>query len=246
MGVFLLTTALPLYSLHQSYFTMDISNKDEFIFFMKRAVEDSVNDSYIELYNVLLRAFAKADVDYDGKVSEEEFPGMQTAAASLPSKFGFGWWGGNPSELFKKIDDNGDGAISFDEWLSYAMQQYKAEVAALPKAAYEMEKDDFVKLVKEAQDTATPAYKQLYWFHWKCFQAADADRDGMVSDDEFGKMIDMATKNQKRLGLPAPYSSSNECAEAFKAMDANGDGHISFDEWLEFSMKNVLSLVAAL
>ena len=34
---------------------MDISNKDEFVFFMKRAVEDSVNDSYIELYNVLLR-----------------------------------------------------------------------------------------------------------------------------------------------------------------------------------------------
>merc|ERR1712001_217664 len=142
--------------LHQSFFTMDISNKDEFIFFMKRAVEDSVNDSYIELYNVLLRAFAKADVDYDGKVSEEEFPGVQTAAASLPSKFGFGRWGGNPSELFKKIDDNGDGAISFDEWLSYAMQQYKAEVAALPKAAYEMEKDDFISWSRRPKTRQLP------------------------------------------------------------------------------------------
>ena len=29
-------------------------------------------------------------------------------------------------------------------------------------------------------------------------QAADADRDGMVSGDEFNKMIDMATGAQKR------------------------------------------------
>jgi hypothetical protein len=40
--------------------------------------------------------------------------------------------------------------------------------------------------------------------HSKCtkkivvLQAADADRDGMVSGDEFNKMIDMATAAQKR------------------------------------------------
>jgi|ERR1711936_1278430 len=225
---------------------MDIANKEEFIFFMKRAVEDNANDSYVELYNVLLRAFAKADVDYDGKVSEEEFPGMQAAAAALPKKFGFDWWGGSPSDLFAKIDDNGDGAISFDEWLGYAVRQYKEDVAVLPKAAYEMEKDDFVKIVKAAQDTASDAYKQMYWFHWKCFQAADADKDGMVAGDEFGTMIDMATRNQKRLGLPAPFATGAERKDAFVSMDENNDGHISFDEWLEFSMKNILAAVAAL
>merc|ERR1712156_973472 len=183
---------------------MDIANKDEFIFFMKRAVEDNANDSYVELYNVLLRAFAKADVDFDGKVSEEEFPGMQAAAAALPKKFGF-------------------------EWLGYAVRQYKEDVAVLPKAAYEMEKDDFVKIVKAAQDTASDAYKQMYWFHWKCFQAADADKDGMVAGDEFGTMIDMATRNQKRLGLPAPFATGAERKDAFVSMDENNDGHISFD-----------------
>ena len=34
---------------------MDIRNKDEFIIFMQRATEDTSNDCYIELYNILLR-----------------------------------------------------------------------------------------------------------------------------------------------------------------------------------------------
>ena len=34
---------------------MDIRSKDEFIYFMQRACEDTSNDCYIELYNILLR-----------------------------------------------------------------------------------------------------------------------------------------------------------------------------------------------
>ena len=34
---------------------MDIRSKDEFIYFMQRATEDTSNDCYIELYNILLR-----------------------------------------------------------------------------------------------------------------------------------------------------------------------------------------------
>ena len=40
--------------------------------------------------------------------------------------------------------------------------------------------------------------KDVYWFMWKCFQAADVDRDGLVSAEEFDKMITMATANIKR------------------------------------------------
>ena len=29
-------------------------------------------------------------------------------------------------------------------------------------------------------NTASESYKKIYWFSWKCFQAADADRDGQV------------------------------------------------------------------
>jgi len=225
---------------------MDIENKDEFIMFMKRAVECTESDSYIELYNILLRAFAKADVDYDGKVSVEEFPTMIKAADLIPNKFGFSWWGQEPKELFSKIDDNNDGAISFDEWLSFAMVHYKENVAGLPPAIYEMEKDQFVHMCKDAQNSGSDAFKQMYWFHWKCFQVADADRDGMVAGDEFDRMINMATRNQQRLGLPTPFSSKEERAAAFKEMDENGDESISFDEWQDFSQKKIFSLIASL
>merc|ERR1711973_293654 len=112
--------------------TMDINSKSEFIYFMQRACEDQSNDCYIELYNILLRAFVCADCDFDGQVSEDEFGGMINAAAALPKKFGFDWWQGSPSDQFKAIDENGDGAVSFDEWLSFAYKNYQSQT--LPTA----------------------------------------------------------------------------------------------------------------
>merc|ERR1712012_340663 len=204
--------------------TMDINSKSEFIYFMQRACEDQSNDCYIELYNILLRAFVGADCDFDGQVSEDEFGGMINAAAALPKKFGFDWWQGSPSDQFKAIDENGDGAVSFDE----------------------ADKDAFVADCKEVGNTASESYKKIYWFSWKCFQAADADRDGQVSGDEFATMIAISTANQKRLGLPAPFQTQEERDACFKAMDENGDGAISYDEWLSFFLKDIISPVAAL
>merc|ERR1711973_506152 len=112
--------------------TMDINSKSEFIYFMQRACEDQSNDCYIELYNILLRAFVCADCDFDGQVSEDEFGGMINAAAALPKKFGFDWWQGSPSDQFKAIDENGDGAVSFDEWLSFAYKNYQSQLYQLP------------------------------------------------------------------------------------------------------------------
>merc|ERR1711962_487026 len=117
--------------------TMDINSKSEFIYFMQRACEDQSNDCYIELYNILLRAFVCADCDFDGQVSEDEFGGMINAAAALPKKFGFDWRQGSPSDQFKAIDENGDGAVSFDEWLSFAYKNYQSQT--LPAA---FDKDD--------------------------------------------------------------------------------------------------------
>ena len=72
-------------------------------------------------------------------------------------------------------------------------------------------------------------------------QAADADRDGQVAGNEFHTMIDVATAAQKRLGLPAPFQTNDDRDAAFKRMDENGDGGISFDEWLAFFLKVKLS-----
>merc|ERR1712123_439855 len=182
------------------------------IFFMQRACEDTCNDCYIELYNILLRAFISADKDFDGQVSEDEFEGMISAANDFPKKFGFEWWAGSGKDQFRAIDENGV----------------------------------FVKSCKDSANTGSDAYKKIYWFSWKCFRAADADRDGQVSNSEFATMLNVATYGQKRLGLPAPFQTSAERDKLFAKMDENGDGAISFDEWLAMFMKEIISPVAAL
>merc|ERR1712172_336522 len=192
---------------------MDIRNKDEFIIFMQRATEDTSNDCYIELYNILLRAFISADKDFDGKVDEGEFEGMISAAAAFPKKFGCEFWAGSGKDQFAAID--------------------------------KMDKDAFVKDCKNVGDTSSESYKKIYWFSWKCFQAADADRDGQVSDTEFGTMINVATVAQKRLGLPAPFQTPEEQMGLFKKMDENGDGSISYDEWLGCFLSEIIAPVAA-
>ena len=209
------------------------------------------------------RAFISADKDFDGKVDEGEFEGMISAAAAFPQKFGFEFWKDSGKDQFSAIDENGDGAVSFDEWLGFAYGHYKAQ--SLSTAFDKLDKETFVKDCKNVGDTASEAYKKIYWFSWKCFQAADADRDGQVSDTEFGTMINVATAAQKRwgkatikiflvfkknifiprLGLPAPYQTPEEQMALFKKMDENGDGSISYDEWLTCFLSEIVAPVAA-
>ena len=126
-----------------------------------------------------------------------------TLVSDWSRKFGYSWWGEDAADsaavagdFFKRIDENGDGAVSFDEWLGFAYGHYKAQ--SLSTAFDKLDKETFVKDCKNVGDTASEAYKKIYWFSWKCFQAADADRDGQVSDTEFGTMINVATAAQKR------------------------------------------------
>ena len=152
---------------------------------------------YLFYYNYLYsRAFISADKDFDGQVSEDEFEGMISAANDFPKKFGFEWWAGSGKDQFRAIDENGDGGISFDEWLNFAYTHYQAQ--KLPVAFDKEDKDCFVKCCKDSANTGSDAYKKIYWFSWKCFQAADADRDGQVSNSEFATMINVATYGQKR------------------------------------------------
>merc|ERR1712119_84690 len=209
------------------YCKMDIQSKDEFIYFMQRACEDPFNDCYIELYNILLRAFVTADIDFDGQVSEDEFEGMISAAAEFPKKFGYEWWAGSGKDNFKAIDENGDGGISFDEWLNFSYTHYKNQ--KLPAAFDQQEKDTFVVDCKDSSNTGSDAYK-----------------DGQVSGSEFATMVNVATAAQKRLGLPAPFQTSADRDALFAKMDENGDGAISYDEWLSCFMTEIIAPVAAL
>ena len=49
-----------------------------------------------------------------------------------------------------------------------------------------------------------------------------------------------------RLGLPAPFQTPDEQTGLFKKMDENGDGSISYDEWLGCFLSEIIAPVAAL
>ena len=48
-----------------------------------------------------------------------------------------------------------------------------------------------------------------------------------------------------RLGLPAPFQTPEEQMGLFKKMDENGDGSISYDEWLGCFLSEIIAPVAA-
>jgi len=244
---------------------MDIKTDQEFVQWIKRAVSTS-DDCYIELYNLLLRCYVAADVDMDGKVDGSEFSGMIEAAAALPKQHGQSWWEEGEdqrADLFKKIDDNGDGAISFDEWLAFVINKYKGLVSSLPATPEELGKDAFAALCKGGSTAGSDEHKALYFLHWKAFQAADADshpasvgidllgqlkttlknRDGKVDQSEFTTLINVLIETPKKLGLSLPALGDEDRKNMFAAMDENGDGAISFNEWLDFSMKTIIAQI---
>ena len=147
-------------------------------------------------------------MDYDGKIGMEEFDSMIETAAALPRKYSYNWWGEESysddagrkkyhEDMFKAMDSDGDGAVSFDEWLAYALKQY-SDKAGLPTALDQLDKDAFIAACKGAAVEGSAAHAQLYWFNVKCFQSADSDRDGLIGIEEFSSMIECATSAQKR------------------------------------------------
>ena len=123
---------------------------------------------------------------------------MIEAAAALPRKFGYNWWNEDKcntdeeknnvcKDFFSQIDENGDGSVSFEEWLEFAMKHFQEKCRSeLPVAFDALDKESFIMACK------SPGI-DVYWFMWKSFQAADVDRDGLVDATEFEKMIVTAT-----------------------------------------------------
>merc|ERR1712105_262742 len=53
-------------------------SKEDFIWFIKRAVKDKKSDSYAELYHCLIKMFVDADTNKDGLVSRGSFSKLVT------------------------------------------------------------------------------------------------------------------------------------------------------------------------
>merc|ERR1719487_2905422 len=147
--------------------------------------------------------FAAADTDGDGMLSEEEF----LAAArekGIPDD--------EAVEMFKKLDKDGDGQISGAEFTHGGGFEGSAAKGAATPPPIEVEAvptEEVSRRLGAAFGTASEAWEDL---------AGSPDANHMTEEQFLAKA--------DQLGM-----TPEEAKAAFKAMDADGDGKVSFDEF---------------
>merc|ERR1712033_151646 len=118
-------------------------SKEDFIWFVKRAVSDKKSHSHSEMYHSLLKLFVDADTNKDGLVSRASFSKLIDAAAEMPRAYGYA-----PEDsalykteaekdaarqkMFDSMDLKSTGVITFDEWLKFCQEHIAAKTATMP------------------------------------------------------------------------------------------------------------------
>ena len=106
-------------------------SKEDFQSFIVAACQSHSCKGYKELYMFLLKCFTEADNEGTGKIGPDKFDALVDITAVEPRRFGFA-----PSAaetvmsvaeklaarkaMFDKMDTDGSGFISFEEWLTFS------------------------------------------------------------------------------------------------------------------------------
>jgi Ca2+-binding EF-hand superfamily protein len=241
------------------------TDKGVFFKWIKEATTDHKSKAYGELYQFLSVCFQEADTDLDGLIGAEEFDYIVERAAALPRKFGFApaWheqYASIPERQasrvahFAKMDESKRGKITLNEWVQFTVKHIFGKLGT--KEFKEASTTNFQNMTAEgfkafltracADRTSSP-YKELYLFLFECFIDADKDMDGCITFEEFDGLIEIAGAAPRKHGLAPPTDSLYPNPEAriaartkmFKDMDADGNGTIGLEEWIDFSMKHI-------
>jgi hypothetical protein len=130
-------------------------------------------------------------------------------------------------KMFSKMDADGNGSVSKDEFLKAAEKMQ----AQRPKAA-------------EAQNMPSPE---------EIFKQADTNGDGSLSKDEFAALTDKMDEQRTKMGGPGGKGGAKAAAKANNGSssadgqnsqsntddpaDTNGDGTVSLEERLAYNLK---------
>jgi len=236
-------------------------SKEDFIWFIKRAIKDKKSDSYAELYHCLIKMFVEADTNKDGLVSRGSFSKLIDMAASIPRMYGYA---PDDAELYKTVNEKeqarkkmfdsmdlkGTGVITIDEWLKFCIEHIIAKAATL--AAHPIldhgNLEEFKAFVKAALVVGSPEHTEMYWFLLELFTDADTDKDGIVMLTEFSSLLDKALESPKKLGMSHPDKGLFDADDdkrkeshraIFKTYNPVGDDKMCFDEWIKLAMEGV-------
>merc|ERR1712193_518890 len=158
----------------------------------------------------LRKFFDSLDKDHNGKVSSKEWGHALGKNKDIMSKY-FG--GSTPAEIgqaFKRIDSNSDGNLTWEEFVAAADAKMAKVDSCAAKVAEVMQTDD--------------GKAELKAF----FDLLDKDQNGKVSSKEWGHALG------KQKDLMAKYFGGltpAEIGQAFKRIDVNKDGNLTWEEF---------------
>merc|ERR1712098_584455 len=198
--------------LRQSHLTMSSNttavntfnkSKEDFIWFVKKAVQDKKSHSHAEMYHSLLKLFVDADTNKAGLVSKASFSKLIDAAAAMPRAYGYA-----PEDsalykteaekdaarqkMFDSMDLKSTGVITFNEWLKFCQEHIAAKTATMdPHPIIDHGSvDDYKKFIKTAiNKTDSAEAVELYWYMLEIFTDHDSDKDGIIKMAEFPAMM---------------------------------------------------------
>merc|ERR1712029_984133 len=227
-------------------------SKEDFIWFVKKAVQDQKSYSHSEMYHSLLKMFVDADTNKDGLVSKSSFSKLIDAAASLPRAYGYA---PEDSELYKtdaekdaarqKMFDSMDlkstGVITFDEWLKFCREHIAAKTATMdPHPIIDQGSvDEYKKFIDTAinkSEEGTEAV-ELYWYMLEIFTEHDMEKTGFVKLETFPSMMHEFLVTPVKHGLTTPSKDTYEAL--FKKYDPRNDGRLTVDEWMSLAKEEV-------
>merc|ERR1712235_105879 len=206
-------------------------SKEDFIWFVKKAVQDQKSYSYSEMYHCLLKMFVDADTNKDGLVSKSSFSKLIDAAASLPRAYGYA---PEDSELYKtetakdaarqKMFDSMDlkstGVITFDEWLKFCREHIAAKTATMdPHPIIDQGTvEEYKKFIQTAINKSEGSEAvELYWYMLEIFTEHVLEKTGFIKLETFASMMHEFLATPVKHGLKTP--SKDEYETIFKKYD---------------------------
>merc|ERR1712114_164345 len=226
-------------------------SKEDFIWFVKKAVQDNKSFSHSELYHSLLKLFVDADTNRDGLVSKGSFSKLIDEAATMPRAYGFAPADADlykteaekdaaRQKMFDSMDLKSTGVITFDEWLKYCREHIAAKTATMdPHPIIDQGSvDEYKKFIKAAvnKSDSTEAV-ELYWYMLEIFTEHDLEKTGFVKLDTFPSMMHDFLATPVKHGLSTPSKDAYETL--FKKYDPRNDGRLTVDEWMSLAKEEV-------